>query len=435
MAQVRRYGTRGHSPTTASSAISTAHSESPGNTRSVHVARQPVYDRAGDVVGYELLFRETADTTVASRSNAYATSNVIITAFAEIGMTNLVGDRLCFVNLTREFVVGELHLPFEPGQAVLEVLETIYVDDEVVAGVATLVARGYAVALDDFVWDSGHERLLPHASYVKLEVAGIDPAALADSVLRCREYPGIKLVAERLEDDADHQRALDLGFDLFQGYALARPQITSALGLSPSRLHRLRLMAALADETCDVQEVVALVSGDPALSYRLLKVTNSAAAGISGKVSSVLDALVLLGLRKVRQWVTLMLVGDLAEAQEDLVAAALVRARLCRSVAHQLDLAPEAAFTVGLLSSVAEILGEDTTTLARQMPLADDVAAALTAGDGPLGAVLAAVRRYENADRDRTAAAGDPDIAVAPNDYLAALSWARQSMPVALPTS
>ena len=410
-------------------AIATGSTDIPGGgTRAVHVARQPIYDRTGGIVGYELLFRETADTTVASRSNAYATSNVIITAFAEVGMDNLVGDRLCFVNLTREFVVGELDLPFDPGQAVLEVLETIFVDDEVVAGVIDLVARGYAVALDDFVWDSGHERLLPHASYVKLEVAGIDPVALAESVLRCRTYAHLTLVAERLEDDADHQRALDLGFDLFQGYVLARPQTTSTVGLSPSRLHRLRLMAALADETCDVQEVVALVSGDPAVSYRLLKITNSAAAGLNGKVSSVLDALVLLGLRRVRQWVTLMLVGDLAEAKEDLVAGALVRARLCRSVAHHLDLAAEAAFTVGLLSSVAEIIGEDTATLAQQMPLADDVAAALTTGAGPLGAVLAAVRRYENRD----APDGDPDLAVAPRDYLAALSWARQAMPVAL---
>ena len=44
----------------------------------------------------------------------------------------MVGSRTCFINLTREFVVGELALPFGPAQIVLEILETITVDDRVV---------------------------------------------------------------------------------------------------------------------------------------------------------------------------------------------------------------------------------------------------------------------------------------------------------------
>jgi c-di-GMP-related signal transduction protein len=403
-----------------------------GATRSIHVARQPVYDRAGTVRGYELLFRGEAVHDAASRRNAYATSNVIVGAFTDVGLTNLVGDRLCFVNLTREFVVGELELPFDTGSVVLEVLESIRVDDEVAAGVTGLVARGYSIALDDFVFGSGHERLLPYADYVKLEVAGADPADLADSVRRVREYPKIKLIAERLEDEGDLQLARRLGFDLFQGYALAKPQITSTVGLSPARMQRLQLVAALADPVVDVDKVVSMVSADPALGYRLLRATNNAASGITGKVSSVHDAIVLLGLRRVCQWVTLMLVGDLAEASEDLVVATLTRARLCRSIAAHLGLAGEAAFTVGLLSSVADIIGEKPSDVAGALPLTDDVAAALTDGAGALGAVLALVRQYERADVEALAASpvSTELFAMA---YLKALAWVEQSMKVALP--
>jgi EAL and modified HD-GYP domain-containing signal transduction protein len=395
-------------------------------TRAVHVARQPLYDRGGAVVGYELLFRETADDSQASRRSAYATSNVIIGAFADLGIANLVGDRLCFVNLTREFVTGELHLPFDPGQAVLEILETIEPDDAVVAGVSHLVGQGYDLALDDFVWDSGHERLLSFATYVKLEVAGVDPAELAESVRRCRQYPHLRLVAERLDAAGDHRLALDLGFNLFQGYVLARPQVSSAVGLSQSRLHRLRLMAALADSGVDVNEVVSLVSADPALSYRLLQATNNAANGLTGRVSSVHDAIVLLGLRRVCQWVTLMLVGDLAEANEDLVASTLIRARLCRSVAVHLSLQADAAFTVGLLSSIAEIVGEPVADLVQRLPLTEQVTSALTTGAGPLGAVLALVLQYEAVDVEGLADASMPADLLA-TAYLQAITWARKA--------
>jgi len=403
-----------------------------GATRAIHVARQPIYDRAGQVRAYELLFRGTAGEAQASRRNAYATSNVIIAAFTDVGLSSLVGDRVCFVNLTREFVVGEIELPIEPSSVVLEILETIEVDEDVIAGVKNLLARGYPIALDDFVWGSGHERLLPFASYVKLEVAGADRSELATTVARVREYRGIKLIAERLEDNRDLDLARSLGFDLFQGYALSRPQISSTVGLSPARMQRLQLVAALADPVVDVDKVVSMVSADPALGYRLLRATNSAATGIAGKVSSVHDAIVLLGLRRVCQWVTLLLVGDLAEASEDLVSATLTRARLCRGIASYLALSGEAAFTVGLLSSVAEIIGEGPGDMAGKLPLTDDVSAALTAGTGPLGAVLSLVKQYEQGDVG--ALVGGP----VPGDtfalaYLKALAWVEHSMRVAIP--
>ena len=199
-------------------------------------------------------------------------------------------------------------------------------------------------------------------------------------------------------------------------------------------MQRLQLVAALADPVVDVDKVVSMVSADPALGYRLLRATNSAATGITGKVSSVHDAIVLLGLRRVCQWVTLMLVGDLAEASEDLVSATLTRARLCRAVASYLSLSGEAAFTVGLLSSVAEIIGEGPDDMAGKLPLTDDVSAALSTGAGPLGAVLSLVKQYERADVRGLADGPVPGDAFA-LAYLNALAWVEQSMRVALPGS
>lgn len=109
-----------------------------GAASHVHIGRQPIYD--GDrVFGYELLFRSHADARFASAKGASAAGTIIQNAFAEFGLESLVGNRRCFINVTREYLTGQLPLPFDPGQVVLEALENVRIDDEVVSFVVGLV--------------------------------------------------------------------------------------------------------------------------------------------------------------------------------------------------------------------------------------------------------------------------------------------------------
>ena len=396
-------------------------------TRAIHVGRQPVYDRLGDVVGYELLFRNSAEAASAASRTAFATSHVIVSAFTEFGLSTLVGDRPCFVNLTREFLVGDLPVPFDPGQTVLEVLETVEVDDAVRAGVADLVERGYTIALDDFRLTGSAVRLLPMATYVKLDMVDNDAGTLAATVGRLREQPGLTLVAERLETEERLALAFELGFELFQGHVLGRAHVISGRGLAPSAVRRLDLLTALTSGEIDLRKVVALVTTDPALSFRLLSATNSAASGLRQKLGSVRDAVVLLGIQRVREWVALMVVSDVSEATDDQLAAVLIRARLCQTVAEHLDLPPESGFTVGLLSGVAELIGQPIAEVAHHLPLTADVAAALIRGDGRLGEVLATVRSYEQVDLGALGQA-PVDSGELAQAYLSALGWSTRTL-------
>ena len=386
----------------------------------VHVGRQPIYDRSGDVFAYELLFRDTAHATEATARTAEATGRVIVSAFTEFGLEQLVGERACFINVTREFLVGALPVPFDPLQSVLEIVETVDVDDAVVEGVRDLVHRGFTIALDDFTLGA-HERLLEFASYVKIDLLDADPAIVAAAMRRCRDHPHVQLIAERLEAEEHLQRAFDLGFAYFQGHVLGRPHVVSTVSLSPARINRLRLLVALTAPDVDFAEVVELITQDPALSFRLLQATNAAASGLKTRVSSIQDAAVLLGLNKVQHWVTLSLIGDLGEATEDQLATTMTRARACRAVAERLDVPADAAFTVGLLSGVAELTAQSSAELAGRLPLSPDVAQALAGGAGDLGRILNVVREYEDGDPAGLAAILGADDAV--RTYLGALRW------------
>ncbi|GAB3831047.1 EAL and HDOD domain-containing protein [Dactylosporangium cerinum] len=388
----------------------------------VHVGRQAIYDRQGDVAAYELLFRNAPGARSATNGGVLATSQVMVTAFTTVGLDELAGGRRCFINLTADFLLGELPVPFAPEHAVLEVLETVDVDDRLVAGVAALVERGYVIALDDFVSGSGHERLFELASYVKVDFLGTT-AAQRQAILDVRKaHPHLRFVAERLETPADVTEAHERGYDLFQGYALSRPAVVTARTLSASRLRCVHLLGLLMAPDIGLDRVVSIVSSDPALSYRMLQAVNTAATGTAHRVSSVHEAVVMLGTAQIRDWVTLMLIGDLTEAGEEQTADILVHAQLCRLIAESGGLSGDEAFTAGLLDAVAGLLGLPVDALAAKLPLAAMVRDALLHGAGPLGDVLAAVNAHEH---ETATDLTNDDVLF---QQLAALAWATRTV-------
>jgi c-di-GMP-related signal transduction protein len=202
----------------------------------VHVGRQAICDRDGAVVAYELLFRRTRLDRHASQRDADATRYVLDAVFAHIGLAELVGDRACFINLTREFLIGDLELPFDGDQVGLEIIPGVQVDDAVLAGVRELVDRGYCIAVDNFVWGDGREALLPLATYAKIDMLYADLEALNTTITQCRRFPHLYLIATRLATARHLTLAMDLDFEMFQGNVLGRPHLISAPPGSAPRL-------------------------------------------------------------------------------------------------------------------------------------------------------------------------------------------------------
>jgi c-di-GMP-related signal transduction protein len=391
------------------------------STRPVHIGRQALYDRHGHVAAYELFFRDGPEAMHATVRDSAATSRVIVEAFTAFGITELVGDRRCFINLTREFVVGELPLPFPPGSVGLELMADVAVDDEVLDGVARLVEQGHRIAVDDFAGDAPRARLLPFAHYVKVNMLAGDRAAISAIAGQCRRYPRIRLVAQRVETHELLELARKLQFQLFQGHVLSRPHLITTHTLSPSRLARMRLLAELATDEVNLERAVDTIERDPALAVRVLRGVNAASNGLPQPVASIFQAVVMLGIPQVRQWATLMMVADLADGDEAQLTDAVVRARMCQTVAERRGGSGPAAFTVGLLSAIGDLLGRPASELTDQLPLTEDVAEAVVHGRGRLGAVLTEVRTYQR----------DAPVAVVPDlaeDMLSALRWTNASL-------
>lgn len=396
----------------------------------VHVARQPILDADGATFAYELLFRDAATAVHAAEAGDRATSQVILDTHLEFGLDRLVGDRCAFVNATRAFLVGDLPVTLPPDRTVLEVLETVPIDAAVVDGVRRLRAEGFRIALDDYEDDAPAGTLLREGlvDFVKLDVLGVPAEVLRERVERLRPS-GAALLAERVATPELVATCRELGFDLFQGYALGVPETATTSSLSPTRASSLNLLAELTREDASVDDVVALVECDVALSYRVVRAANSASAGLPRAVSSVRDALVLLGLDRLRAWVVLMSLSDEGSAPSESLRAALARARFCEllvaSGASGSAASASTAFMTGMLSTLDVLLGCPLDVALERLPLEEAVRAALLRREGGLGGVLDAVVAYERGDLTHAAS-------LMRQSYLSALAWADSVCQLAL---
>jgi len=399
----------------------------PASVAPVRVGRQGIYDRDRRLVAYELLFRahgrSSADLAEGAEED-HATSQVISATFGDFGVEQIAGDRLLFINLTRGFFTGELPMPCSPAQVVLELLENIRVDDEVVAGLSHLRTLGYRIAVDDFAGEPDRFRALALADYVKIDVEATGERFEEVLALAREHGPGAALVVERIEDDALFARCLELGFDLFQGYGLQRPVTLESVSLTPSQMVCLRLVRALTGAEASIGEIEELVASDPALSLRVFKTVGSAAYGARHEITSLRQAIVLLGRRQLCSWVVLMLLGGVTSVDTESLMMVLARASACaRLVPGDSDV----AYTAGLLSGVAAVMGLPEDELVETTGVALSVRAALVHHRGAAGQALAAVLAYEDDDATGVTVSGHAVYDVS-RAYLAALSAAMTTL-------
>jgi EAL and modified HD-GYP domain-containing signal transduction protein len=355
---------------------------------SVAVARQPILDARQRLTGYELLHRGVAT------YGEQATAQVLLAAFGDIGIRSLVGRHPAWINVSRRFLLDVDPLPLPPGEVVLELLENQNMDDELLGKVQELHAAGFTIALDDFSYTSEADDLLALASIVKVDLleGGVEHAARQAALLKPFD---VALLAEKVEDRATFEACRDLGYELFQGYFFCKPEIVQGREIPTSASSSLADIAVLSRADATFEEIEAIVTRDPGLALRLLRLLNSAAYSLRRRITSVHDAVTMLGARTVRQWAMMLVLGGISANCDELVPTALSRAHTLQRLAERRDGDTDVAFSVGLLSVADALLGVSMAEALEGLPLDDRVSDALLHRAGPDGAALTAVLDYE----------------------------------------
>lgn len=392
------------------------------------IGRQPIFDRQLSVIGYELLYRSGQKSVADFLDGDHATASVLSNTFMAFGLDNLVEDKLAFVNLTAPFLTGQYPLPGHHDRLVLEILEDTLLDSTMIQSIRQLSEQGYVLALDDVVDHRDVESLLDIVDLVKVDFMQVNRDRLPDQVTYYKTR-GVELLAEKIETQEELNYCQELGFDYFQGYFLSKPVVMQHKKISTSRIIILQLLDKLEQKDIAFKEIEAIITHDVGLSFKLLRLINSAYFGTRSEISSIHQALSLLGLEQIRNWVSLLLLSEADQKPVELIRAAMIRARMSEILASFLNLEkPQTAFTVGLFSVLDALLDMSLEDIFSQIPLAQDVKQAIVSKEGILGNILSAVIAYEagNWDLVNCSSLKTEDFQ---KSYLEAVLWSQKLSP------
>ncbi|QOC22186.1 HDOD domain-containing protein [Wenzhouxiangella sp. AB-CW3] len=397
-------------------------------TENLYIARQPIYNRNLKVIGYELLYRNSNVDRAIFSDGDLASGQTILNSFLHIGIDNLTGSARVFINLPEQFITSESLTPMFRENCVLEVVESVAPTEDVIAGVKRLKKMGFKIALDDFEYDDSVLPLAELADYIKVDVLDKDRQQLGREVERLQNLPA-RLVAEKVETQEMKQLCHDLGFDYFQGHFFCRPQTLTHRTIAANKGVVFNLMARLQRDDICLHEVERLLAQDVALSYKLLRYINSAAFTLRREIESIRDAVVLLGLDNVRNWLTLIVMTRLDDNKpRELIVIAMTRARMCELLAR--ESAPELSrqmFIIGLFSVLDALMDQPMIELLDNLILSTPIKLALLEHSGEQGQLLESVLAYERMDPERLAQSGLEPQTIS-SAYIEAVKWADQSL-------
>ena len=369
------------------------------------VARQPIFDSFGKLWAFELLFRTGLCENIAVIDDPDA-ATVLVASGGFLRATSGMPENVkIFINFTEELIFKRFPLALPPQNTVIEILENIPVTPELVERLKELKAEGYMIALDDFVGDPGYKDIFPYIDIIKLECLG---RSIDDVIAIKNRFSGTqcKFLAEKVDSEAAFLAFREQGISFFQGYYFAKPQVLTGKGITSSAAVRLRLAAEIEKDTPDTEVILSVVQSDVSLSYRLLQYINSAVFSFREKITSIRQALTLLGAMKTKYWLRLMLYSDMlsASSNPEVLRMALQRAHFLDALGVASRFAApknESLFLVGMLSLLEAILGVPMATILKELPLSSEIKASLRGERGIYSDYIALAVAMEHLDFDR----------------------------------
>ena len=394
-----------------------------------HVARQPIFDRRKKISGYELLFRDQSAKYDPSIDGDVATSTVLSNSYFSIGMDSLVGGKKSFINFTESLLVQKYPLLLPNDATVIEILENVNPTAELVAACNEMAQKGYSFALDDFTYSPELQPLIELAHIIKFDFRLSTLDDIQSYLRQIQHNDHITLLAEKVETYDEFKQAIDMGFDLFQGFFFCKPELITGKEIPGSQLALLQIIAEVNQPDFDIERLEGLITPDVSLSYKLLRYINSAFFAKAQRISSIQQALVYMGEAEIRRFVSLVAMSNLAKGKPgELIRMACIRGKFCELIGDvvKAQVRSSELFTLGMFSLIDAILDQPMDKVMNELPLDTDIKTALVQRKGRLVGYLFLAETYEKAQWDQMQKIGHvmniPDEKL-PELYRQACEW------------
>ena len=371
-------------------------------SKSKYIVRQPIKDMQGTILGYQI--RYTGENTGYGGENGqdYMAAETIYNFFTQSGDTAMK-DQLNFMTFTTNLLMKNTPKLFAPERLVIEVTESVIIHPLAMRFLERYHQEGYAIAVKDFQFAPRYISNLRQFDYIMVDIQHADDGV--KSLIEMVHSMGKKCVFTGVDNGELYKKAVALDADAMAGRYAAEQMFTPVHSSSYLQSNFFRLLIAITKEEPEVDEIEQIISMDASLTYSLLRIVNSAYFALRNRATNIHQAVTILGLEQLRQWIYLMGCsneeGELDEGQEEMLKLSFTRASFASELmryAKNMPISRGDAYLMGMFSTLQFLISAPLEDILADVAISDDVKAALLSHEGRCGMLYDLILAYERAD-------------------------------------
>lgn len=364
----------------------------------IFLARQAIYDTKHKVKAYELLFRNSNENRFAGDVDEDKATIKLISNCATIGLNELISNKMAFINFTQGLLLKDIPSLLSKERIVIEILESVKPTVEILDYLKKLKDDGYTIALDDVIARSTYKEFGDLIDIYKIDFFNTTRSDRQELVRNINKYnPKANLLAEKIETDEDYEEAISNGYSYFQGFYFSKPIMILGKDIPLRNISCFNIMVELLNDEFDVDKVEAIIKSDVAISYKLMKFLNSATFSFVQRISSIKQAIMLLGRKELKKWLALIVISEMQNGNdEEITNSTIIRGRFCELIQSELNPKKGSlAFMVGLFSNLDAFMQKKMDELVDELPIEEEIKRALVGEENELRNILNLVQAYE----------------------------------------
>ena len=367
----------------------------------IFLARQAIYDLNYECVAYELLYRSSSENKFSFDVGEDEATMKLISNSITMGFNELTDDKIAFINFSNHLLFKEYPSILPNEKTVIEILETVEASKEITDSLLRLRKKGYKFALDDVVDSTEFWAFGNLIDIYKIDFRATNKKIRKKLALEIKSFnESAVLLAEKIETEEELIEAKEIGCTFFQGYYFSKPIMIKGKDIPIRNTTCFIILAELLAKDFNIDRIEAIIKSDLSISYKIMKMLNSAQFGFVQKITSIRHAIMLIGKEELSKWLTIIAMSEMESGNdEEITKTLIIRARFCELIAKKIgfDKSPQ-CFLVGLFSNLDEYMQRDMRDIVEEIPVEEEVRDALIGKENKLYIILKLVQAYEQVD-------------------------------------
>lgn len=373
-----------------------------------YIVRKPILDKAHKVVAYEIVYAESQGASLTEDQEVYL-ANTIERFLNELSNKRFLEDKAAFLNFTPNLLMKNIPKMFTREQLVIQIDDSTIVHPVAQKIIYRLKKQGYRIALIGFEFSPRYFGIMEIVDIVRLDFSK-EPRSLQNVVKIARSMEK-EVAGYNINTPEAMDLAREVECDYLQGDSIAQQKVSKVQRIDRIQSNFFQLMVAVTKDDPDIDEIDAIISRDVSLAFSLMKLVNSAYFALRNRVRSVHQALVILGLGQLKQWIYLLSFSrDDGGMQDEMIKNSFLRATICQELVTRLKsfpISPAEAYLMGMFSTLGAIMEVSLETALGELPISEEIKVALLSGEGMCGELHRLITGYEQANHDQVRACAE----------------------------